>query len=169
MANISQELGVSEVLAAQSTLSRPAEEFENDPSVEAVWAMKAFEHSEVYFNILCSVDPKVLRLTKHDDSIYTTFREDFPDLDVKLIDEDSMKSVEGKQKWRAFCEKFKETVEDFSFGTLLRANVEGDYSEKNSILTTRIQFLAIEIARNREGHNNEIRTRYKPTKKTGSK
>ncbi|CAB0012665.1 unnamed protein product [Nesidiocoris tenuis] len=132
-------------MAAQSVLSRPAEEFGND--------------------ILCSVDPKALRLTKHDDLIYTKFREMFPDLDVQSINEDEMKSDQGKAKWRPFCEQFKEVVEDYSFGTLLRADVTMDYSEKNSILTSRIQFLAIEIARNREGHNNDIRSRFKPTKK----
>lgn len=35
----------------QDVLSRPAEEFENDQSVEAMWAMKAFEHAEIYFNV----------------------------------------------------------------------------------------------------------------------
>lgn len=35
----------------QDVLSRPAEEFENDKSVEAIWAMKAYEHAEIYFNV----------------------------------------------------------------------------------------------------------------------
>jgi len=35
----------------QDVLSRPAEEFENDQSVEAMWAMKAYEHAEIYFNV----------------------------------------------------------------------------------------------------------------------
>lgn len=32
-------------------LSRPAEEFGNDPSLETMWAMKAYEHAEIYFNV----------------------------------------------------------------------------------------------------------------------
>lgn len=79
-----------------------------------------------------------------------------------------MKSEEGKQKWRPFCEQFKGSVEDYSFGTLLRGDCEGDYSEENSILTTRIQFYAIELARNREGLNDGIRSKYKP-KRTNDK
>lgn len=82
------------------------------------------------------------------------------------INEDELKSSEGKMKWRPFCEQFKGVVEDYSFGTLLRADCEGDYSEENSILTTRIQFYAIELARNREGYNDGIRKKYKPKQTT---
>lgn len=35
----------------QDILTRPAEEFDNDSLVEEMWAMKAFEHAEVYFNV----------------------------------------------------------------------------------------------------------------------
>ncbi|XP_014478970.1 PREDICTED: protein PBDC1 [Dinoponera quadriceps] len=143
-------------------LSRPAEEFVNDPSVERMWAMKAMEHAEVYFNILCSVDPKLLRLTPHDDLIYKTFRETFPDMKVDKINEEELKSHEQKEKWRPFCQQFKDTVEDYSFGTLMRADCTGEYSEENSILTTRIQFYAVELARNKEGLNDIVRKTYKP-------
>uniref|UniRef100_A0A1B6LTT7 Polysaccharide biosynthesis domain-containing protein n=1 Tax=Graphocephala atropunctata TaxID=36148 RepID=A0A1B6LTT7_9HEMI len=152
------------MLAGASLLSRPAEEFENDQTIEAMWAMKALEHAEIYFNILCSVDPRLLRLTPNDDAIYKTFREEFPNLDVKVLNENEMKSPEGKQKWRPFCEKFKNSVENYSFGTLIRIDSEGEYTEENSMFTTRIQFFAVELARNREGCNDGIRTKYKPCK-----
>ncbi|XP_050294085.1 protein PBDC1 [Anthonomus grandis grandis] len=145
-------------------LSRPAEEFENDQTVEALWAMKAYEHAEVYFNILCSVDPKLLRLTPEDDLIYKLFREEFPNLDIKVIRESELKSPKEKAKWRPFCEKFKNIVEDYSYGTLIRADATKDYSEENTILVTRIQFYAIEIARNREGVNDDLRRLFKPTR-----
>lgn len=32
-------------------LEKPAEEFDNDEMVEELWAMKAFEHAEVFFNV----------------------------------------------------------------------------------------------------------------------
>ncbi|XP_020291545.1 protein PBDC1 [Pseudomyrmex gracilis] len=153
-----------QLIAGSSVLSRPAEEFDNDPSVEAMWAMKAMEHAEVYFNILCSVDPKFLKLTPHDEQIYKAFKDSFPTMKVDKIDEDELKSPEGKAKWRPFCEQFRDIVEDYSFGTLLRADCTGDYSEENSILTTRIQFYAIELARNREGFNDGVREKYKPKK-----
>lgn len=73
-----------------------------------------------------------------------------------------MKSTKGKDKWRPFCEKFKEIVEDYSFGTLLRADATKDYSEENTILVIRIQFYAIELARNREGVNDGLRVKFKP-------
>lgn len=47
--------------------------------------------------LLCSVDPRLLRLTPNDDIIYKTFREEFPNMDVKILNEDEMKSPEGKQ------------------------------------------------------------------------
>lgn len=116
------------------------------------------------FQILCSVDPKLLRLTPHDNQIYKAFKDTFPDIEVDKIDEDKLKSSEGKAKWRPFCEQFKDVVEDYNFGTLLRADCTGDYSEENSIFTTRIQFYAIELARNREGFNDGVREKYKPKK-----
>ena len=63
--------------------------------------------------------------------------------------------------WRAFCEGFKH-VHDFSFATLLRLDSTQDYSEANSIISTKVQFYAIELARNREGHNQDIRANFKP-------
>ncbi|XP_049872621.1 protein PBDC1 [Pectinophora gossypiella] len=142
-------------------LSRPAEEFGNDETLEHLWAAKAMEHSDIYFNVLCSVDTRWLRLTPHDDLIYTHFRQDFPDLNVSYIKEHEIKNNINKAKWRVFCEKFKNIVEDYSFGTLMRADTKGDYSEENTMLVPRVQFYAIEIARNREGLNNEVKKRYK--------
>ncbi|KPI95892.1 UPF0368 protein Cxorf26-like [Papilio xuthus] len=142
-------------------LSRPAEEFDNDETLEHLWAAKAMEHSDIYFNVLCSVDTRWLRLTQHDDLIYNHFRQDFPDMDVKYINENVLKNNVNKSRWRMFCEKFKNIVEDYSFGTLLRADTNGDYSEQNTILVPRVQFYAIEIARNREGLNNEVKKRCK--------
>merc|ERR1711860_440763 len=81
----------------------------NDERIEALWAIKAMEHAEVYFNILCSVDPKMIpRLSQNDDEIYTKFRADFPDMNVAALEEmKDLKSEEMKSKWRAFCEEFK--------------------------------------------------------------
>lgn len=100
-----------------------------------------------------------------DDTIYKIFREEFPTLDVKVINENELKSTKEKAKWRPFCERFKTLIEDYSFGTLLRANAEDDYKEENSILITRIQFYAIEIARNKEGINDILRKKFKPSPK----
>lgn len=109
------------------------------------------------------MDPKILRLTPNDDVIYLHFRQDFPDLNVDSIDENDLKSPAGKAKWRPFCEKFKHLVEDYSFGTLMRADAKEEYSDKNTLLVPRIQFYAIEIARNREGVNDSIRKHFKPS------
>ncbi|KAF7273469.1 protein PBDC1 [Rhynchophorus ferrugineus] len=146
-------------------LSRPAEEFENDKSVEAIWAMKAYEHAEIYFNILCSVDPKDLHLSPEDDLIYRLFREEFPNLKIDIIIENELKSTKEKAKWRPFCERFKTVIEDYNYGTLLRSDSSMDYCEENTMLVTKIQFLAIEIARNREGINDILRSKFMPEPK----
>lgn len=83
-----------------------------------------------------------------------------------------MKSKTGKERWRNFMTPFEHKIDDYNFGTLIRANCKEDYTEANSIfgqLTTalaatrltlcsltgyRTQFYAIEIARNRRGLND---------------
>ncbi|GFS56623.1 protein PBDC1 [Nephila pilipes] len=135
-----------------------AESYENNPEIELAWAEKAVEHMEIHFNLIISVPPEQLRLTPHDDLIYNAFMKEFPDFKLDVIDMDSMKSRESKKKWRSFCEKFRDIVEDSTFGTLVRIDCEKEYSEENSVLVVRIQFLAIEIARNRQGLNEKIRS-----------
>lgn len=115
--------------------------------------------------MLCSVDTRWLQLTPHDDLIYTHFKQDFPDMDVSYVNENEIKNSMNKAKWRIFCEKFKNIIEDYSFGTLMRADAKGDYSEQNTMLVPRVQFYAIEIARNRDNLNNEVKKLYKCTAK----
>lgn len=103
----------------------------------------------------------MLKLTPYDDQIYKTFREDFPTFNVGIIDENELKCPAAKEKWRAFIEKFNK-LDDYSFGTLIRAHAGEEFSQDNSLLVIRAQFWAIEIARNREGHNDKIRQKYKP-------
>ncbi|CAF4186843.1 unnamed protein product, partial [Rotaria sordida] len=72
--------------------SGSAEDYINDPLLEQQWAMKAFQHAETYFNLLCAVDPKQLRLSRHDDKIYSHFRQLFPDFKIDTLDENEIKS-----------------------------------------------------------------------------
>ncbi|XP_076032253.1 protein PBDC1 [Oratosquilla oratoria] len=138
----------------------------NDPTMEGMWAMKAMEHAEIHFNLLCAVDPKILKLTPKDDMIYKEFRKEFPDFKVDKLEEEALKSPIAKEKWRPFCNAFQKEIEDFSFATLVRVDSTDEYSEANTILVTRIQFFCIEISRNREGNNDTIRSRFKPKPRT---
>merc|ERR1712154_167868 len=140
----------------KSILTRPAEEYINDASVEERWAEKAFKEAEVHFKLITSLKPSMLKLCQQDDEIYSVFREQFPKFNVEMVDEDSMKTKEGKEKWRPFCNHFEDKVEDFNRGSLLRTDASKEFGQDNCTLTTRIQFLAIEIARNREGANDKI-------------
>ncbi|CAG0897193.1 unnamed protein product [Darwinula stevensoni] len=141
-------------IAAEGVLSRPAEEFMNDSNIEELWLMRAIDHSVVHFNLLCSVDPAHLNLSSQDDVIYYKFREKFPNLRVDCVSDDILKNEVAKGEWRQFCEGFKGIIEDYNFATLLRLDSSGEYTEENTTLVPRIQFLAIEVARNREGCNH---------------
>ncbi|XP_041448532.1 LOW QUALITY PROTEIN: protein PBDC1 [Drosophila obscura] len=156
-----------EMMHGASMLSRPADEFGNDSMVEEMWAAKALEHAEVHFKLLTSVHPSQLRLTPYDDQIYETFRQDFPDLKVGLLTDDVLKSAVEKLKWREFAEKFNK-MDDYStsLGTLMRADASQEFSPDISIFVFRVQFLAVEIARNREGLNDEVHAKHKPARKT---
>jgi hypothetical protein len=65
-----------------------------------------------------------------------------------------MKSATAKELWRPFIEGYEKKVQDFNFGTLLRVKAAGGYDPDNTTFATRLQFFAIEIARNREGLND---------------
>ncbi|XP_040394098.1 protein PBDC1 [Cygnus olor] len=149
-------LGPGEAAAAAHALTLPAEAYGNDPNVELMWAMRAYQHAEVYFNLISSVDPKFLKLTKADEQIYGEFRKTFGDLKIDVLDPEELKSEAAKEKWRPFCMRFEGVVEDFNYGTLLRLDCSQGYTEENTIFATRIQFFAIEIARNREGCNSVV-------------
>ena len=105
-------------------------------------------------------DKTKLKLTQHDTQIYTHFRTTFPALDITALSENGLKSEGAKRKWREFCNYYKENgnVNDFNFACLLRLNVSGDYEESDNVtIVPKIQFLAIEIARNREGRNDKVK------------
>ena len=87
-----------------------------------------------YWAILEKLPGSKLRLTKYDDEILEHFNKEFPDFDLKAtINEDEMKSKDGKEKWRNFINHYEKKVEDYNFGTMLRANPAWEYGEKETI------------------------------------
>ncbi|KAF2201091.1 DUF757-domain-containing protein [Delitschia confertaspora ATCC 74209] len=133
------------------------DEAENFEDIEKQFAVKVVQHMETYWNILEHIPGSKLRLTKIDDEIYEHFKKEFPDFDASAtINEDEMKSKEGKERWRNFINQYEKKVEDFNFGTMLRASPKTEYDQDNTIFAVRMQFYAIEIARNREGLNDWI-------------
>ena len=110
-----------------------------------------------YWKILESMRGSTLKLTKYDDDIYRDFKTHFPDFDAKArINEDEMKGARGKAQWRDFIKLYEDKVEDYNFGTMLRADTKGEYDEKDTIFAVRMQFYAVEIVRNREGLNDWV-------------
>ncbi|RDX55360.1 DUF757-domain-containing protein [Polyporus arcularius HHB13444] len=133
---------------------------QNLVEIEKQFAVKAVEHAQTYWNLLEKVKPQDLKLTPIDDEIFEHTMKEFPELSEnnyeKLIkiDEDWMKSEEGKKRWRNFMMQYEKKIKDYNFGSLIRTDAREEYSETNTIFVTRIQFYAFEIARNRLGLND---------------
>ncbi|KAK7052976.1 hypothetical protein VNI00_004297 [Paramarasmius palmivorus] len=134
---------------------------QNAVEIEKQFAVRAVEQAQTYWNLLEKVPPKELRLTKLDDEIYEDTMATFPELaepphdKLTKLDEDWMKSPEGKERWRQFINRYEKKVKDYNFGSLIRTDARDEYGEKNTIFVTRIQFYAIEISRNRLGLNDK--------------
>jgi len=162
------KLGAGEMMAGAAALGEDASKYTNTQDVEAAWAARAFQQAEVHMKLLTAVGTERMKFTKLDQELYDSFRAEFPDFDVSAIDEEKMKDAKGKEKWREWSNQYKETVQDYNFGTLLRIKPSEGYTSDNTIFALRVQFLAIEIARNKEGHNCAIvekakKARAKPT------
>jgi hypothetical protein len=98
---------------------------------------------ETYWSILEKMRGSTLRLTKFDDEIYDHFKREFPDFDpAATINEDEMKSKEGKEKWRNFIQEYEKKIDDYNFGTMLRANPKFEYGEKEVIFGKQRDLLA---------------------------
>jgi hypothetical protein len=90
-----------------------------------------------YWSILEKIHGSKLRLTKIDDEIHDHFKQEFPDFDLKArIDEDDMKSKEGKEKWRKFISAYEKKIEDYNFGAMLRASAAEEYNQDGTIFGT---------------------------------
>ncbi len=72
--------------------------------------------SKLILQLLSSLDPKDLRLTKLDDELYAHFRKSFPELSVESFKQEELKSAEAKEIWRSFCETYNGLIEDYNFG-----------------------------------------------------
>ncbi|EIE89950.1 hypothetical protein G6F46_003891 [Rhizopus delemar] len=134
-----------------------ADELEQLEDIEKQWAVKAMHHAETYFKLISAIDPRQLRLTNIDDEILKDFEETFPEIDVVHLDEEQFKSPAGKEKWRNFVNKYEKRVNEFNFGSLIRIDCREDYTEQNTMFGVRMQFYAIEIARNKKGLNDSLR------------
>ncbi|KAK3317810.1 putative polysaccharide biosynthesis protein, partial [Cercophora scortea] len=125
--------------------------------IEKQFAVKVVQHMSTYWAILEKVKGSALRLTKIDEEIYEHLKKDFPEFDpAATIDEDEMKSKAGKERWRNFMMAYEKRVDDYNFGTVVRSNPTFEYGEDTTIFVPRMQFYAVEIARNKLGLNDWI-------------
>jgi hypothetical protein len=113
-------------------------------------------HMQTYWSILERVKGSTLRLTKIDDDIYNHLKEAFPEFDpAETIDEDKMKSKEGKERWRNFMMAYEKKVDDYNFGTMLRGNPKWEYGQDETIFGA---YIGSEVWRDRrEADNSQCR------------
>ena len=138
-----------------------ADNADNFEEIEKQFAVKAVQQLEIHWRMLQSRPGSSLSFTKMDDAIYDHLVSVFPEFGTregaaKELVEDEIKSASGKAKWRDFMMKYKDTVEDYNFGSMLRKKPDDEYTQENTIFAPRMQFLAIEIARNRFGLNDWV-------------
>ncbi|KAF8731529.1 hypothetical protein AX14_004729 [Amanita brunnescens Koide BX004] len=85
------------------------------------------------------VPPKELKLTQHDDEIFAHTMEKFPELaeppheKLTKLDEEWLKSADGKKKWRDFILQYENKIKDYNFGSLIRTDAREEYGESNTI------------------------------------
>src|SRR4051794_9459919 len=116
--------------------------------MEKQFAVKVVKHLEAYWKLLENKRGSTLRLTKYDDEIYEEFKKTFPEIDVGApLDEEQMKSKDGKEKWRIFINNYDKKIADFNFGTILRRSPKFEFGEDETMFVVRMQHYAIEIAR----------------------
>ncbi|KAF7561457.1 hypothetical protein G7046_g2686 [Stylonectria norvegica] len=134
-----------------------ADNADNNEDIEKQFAVKVVQHMQTYWSILEKVKGSTLRLTKIDDDIYEHLKADFPEFDAAAtIDEDQLKSKTGKERWRKFMMAYEKSVDDYNFGTMVRNSPKAEYEQSTTIFVPRMQFYALEIARNRSGQNDWI-------------
>ncbi|KZT54990.1 DUF757-domain-containing protein [Calocera cornea HHB12733] len=134
---------------------------ENLVEIDKQFAVRTVEWAQTHWNVITHIAPRQLKLTPIDEEIWEDFKKEFPELadfPDKLVnlDEEELKSAEAKKRWRTWMAKYEKKVKDYNFGTLLRNNVKEEYGENNAMLVLKIQWCAIEIARNRLGLNDYV-------------
>lgn len=147
-----------------------ADNADNFEDIEKQFAVKAVQHLEIYWRMLSLRPGSQLSFTKLDSQIYTHLCLQFPAFSTREgaatpLNEDEIKSPGGKKAWREFMMTYEKTVDDYNFGSLLRIDPMKGYDEDNSMFVPRMQFLAIEIARNKWKVNDWV---YEDAKKSSS-
>ena len=82
-----------------------------------------------------------------DMEIYASFRHQFPNVNLLVLDCNSLKNDAA---WASMFALYENRVPDPTFCSMLKLSVHGDCSTGNSVLVNRLIWLAVEIARHVE-------------------
>lgn len=133
-------------------------EVENSGEIEMNGVMYAVEYMGDHWKMLTGASSaRELVLSgdaAEDERLYREFRAAFGAMDVRLTKSSMLKDPRSQETWRAFMMAQDGRMEEFNMISLLRIDAALGYDDDNTLLVPRVQFLAIEIARNREGVND---------------
>lgn len=124
----------------------------NNEEIEMAWAEQAFFHVMRYSKkrALFEQNPESgpVQLTSKDEEVYQLFRAAFPDLDIKVLQPETLQSP----PWQAFVESCKRLdLPGYNIGSLIRIDASQAFERDNVFVGARCIFDAIEIARLKEG------------------
>ena len=79
-------------------------------------------HAETYAKLISTV--RDVKLTQHDDEIFASFNEMFPEIDVRDLGKDGkdhFKNDASKAKWQQFIEKWQHIINDATYGSTIKS------------------------------------------------
>jgi hypothetical protein len=79
----------------------------------------------------------MISLFRFDNHLYETLKHMFPNMNLRVLELEELKSEQAKTIWREFITKFEKHIQDFNFGTLIRLDCALPYTEENSTLGER--------------------------------
>lgn len=150
---------MSVVPSTKASKNFEAENAENLEAIEQQFAVEAVETLETHWELLASIPGSQLKLTSQDDEVFSTFIACFPEFTKEKLmkfDDMDLKNEKDKARWRDWSKNFEDVIYDYNFGCILRKNSSEPYLENNTLFSFRLQFYAIEIARNKLGLNDWV-------------
>ena len=136
-------------------------EIENDAGMEERGIFDAIVYAESHWTKLTSpslaspADLVMSESAEMDVRLMRSFRGEFgSSFNIACVSVASLKEKKVRVKWRSFLEAVGAVVPLYHMMTLLRLDARLGYTDGNTILVPRVQYLMIEAARNLEGVNN---------------
>ena len=135
----------------------------NADGVEDRWLKEEAPRADAYLAHLVHVGSQAMRVTgldqdQHlDRDVHILFRKFFPSLDVRVLQpHNPMNGSDDVNFWIPLLTRVMKKLVDSKMLTMLRIDCTRGYTSDNIWLVPKVKFYAIEVARCREGLNDEF-------------